>query len=203
MKAARTIGIVFAAMILGAAIGFGVVLGMNAERARRVEAALALVSGTAEAGKLVLAESSGIWEGVRRVPASILGIRSDWQVRYRAGYLVRWYVDLLEDGPPRLALDGETVRVSVPALRAYPPQLKPETFAIMAEDRSILVDEERAKVELIRALGEELSSAAPNLVDTGQAREIAAESLRKLVRDACVAAGLTIGTVEVAFESMR
>ena len=193
------------ALVLLAALALGIVAGLafsarsRAARSARVEDVAVYVSGTAEAGKLVLAETRGVWEGVRRVPASVLGISSDWEARYRAGFLVRWYLDFLADGPPRVSYADAVATVEVPPLRAMRPEFVPETFAILAENRSILVDEERAKMELVRAVGDELATVAP-LLDTGTSPDAQAISaLTRIVRDAFAAAGLPVDRVVVRF----
>ncbi|MBP7094458.1 MAG: hypothetical protein KBC36_00050 [Spirochaetia bacterium] len=195
----RTLLVVLVSALAGLAAGFGIVALANADRAAKVEDVAVFVAGTAEAGKLVLAETRGVWEGTRRVPAAVLGIRSDWQARFRAGYLVRWYVDFLEDGPPRVSYADHVALVEVPRLRADRAEFLPETFAVLSEDRSMLVDEERAKMELVRGIGAELAAVVPHL-DTGASpRATAMASLARLVRDAFVAAGFRVDHVSVRF----
>lgn len=195
----RTFLVVLFSALAGLAAGFGIVALAKADRAAKVEDISVFVAGTAEAGKLVLAETRGVWEGTRRVPAAVLGIRSDWQARFRAGYLVRWYVDFLEDGPPRVSYADFVAVVEVPRLRADRAEFLPETFAILSEDRSMLVDEEKAKMELVRGIGAELAVVVPHL-DTGASpRATAMAALSRIVRDAFLAAGFRVDHVSVRF----
>ena len=200
LRRARTILLVaLFAGLAGLAAGFGIVALAHAEKTAKVEDIAVFVAGTAEAGKLVLAETRGVWEGTRRVPASVLGMRSDWQARFRAGYLVRWYVDFLEDGPPRVSYADYVTLVEVPRLKADRAEFLPETFAILSEDRSMLVDEEQAKMELVRGIGAELATVVPHL-DTGSSpRATAMAALSRIVREAFAAAGLRVDHVSVRF----
>jgi hypothetical protein len=94
-------------------------------------------------------------------------------------------------------VSGDVVRIRTPRLELVEPRIRTETFEILREDRSILVNEEAKKLELFRKLGPWVRERVEQAADFDSARDMAAEAVMTIARRSFEMFGKRAGAIDV------
>jgi len=153
----------------------------------RQDKVISFIMDTTESGKLILSETTGQWNGIYRVPGKFLFIEQNWEAKYQVLYNIYCFVDFENDGAPYISISKDgIVKVKIPKLRYSNPTIITDSFYILYENRTILVNNEKARMELFNNLDSELSIVIMNLIDIEKSENISINSLEKIVKEACI-----------------
>jgi hypothetical protein len=169
-------------ILVGAVFAFRELFPVKSTRPEFADVKAYLVR-TKAASKILVATQDAWFESDYVVPASFLGIRSDYRIRFRVLVALSFAFDV-DDDDWGVDVAGVTVRVRTPELAMLEPRILTETFEILREDRSILVDEEATKLKLFKELGPWVLERAAEAADWDAAKDVAAETVRSIASKA-------------------